>query len=91
MTQTPTPGPRNPVEAKTCIFTLSRGGLLRLLYEQRDGSWPEVSTELEPSPLQVDTSFTHASFTCIKGKNLPMYSLHSKANLCRRKLGSSYL
>jgi len=39
-----------------------------MLYGQRDGSWPEVSTDLEPSPLQVDTSFTHASFTCIKGK-----------------------
>ncbi|KAF2430482.1 hypothetical protein EJ08DRAFT_235033 [Tothia fuscella] len=55
-------GPHNPVEGKSALICLSKSGALRLLYQQRDGSWLETATELEDSSSAIESSFTHASF-----------------------------
>jgi hypothetical protein len=62
------------MDAKNALLTVSRGGLLRLFYEQRDGSWLDVAAELETPPTQVDATLTHASFAGLKGKH--KLSLH---------------
>jgi mediator of RNA polymerase II transcription subunit 16 len=56
------PGPYNPVEGKSALVCVTRNGVLRLLYQQRDGKWQEVTAEIEGSAIAVESSFTHASF-----------------------------
>lgn len=67
------PGPYNPFEGKSALICLSRNGLLRLLYQQRNSSWTETSYQLEDASSAVSYSFTHASFAPDNGKLLQMY------------------
>jgi mediator of RNA polymerase II transcription subunit 16 len=62
------PGPYNPVEGKSALICLTKGGVLRLLYQQRDSRWLETTTELEESGTAIESTFTHASFAPDIGK-----------------------
>ncbi|KAI9671992.1 MAG: mediator complex subunit [Trizodia sp. TS-e1964] len=55
-------GPYHPLPGKSALISLSRGGNLRLLFQQPDMKWGEVGTELE-SVGSSDDLFTHASFS----------------------------
>jgi mediator of RNA polymerase II transcription subunit 16 len=68
MSQHDSLGPHNPVEGKSALVCLSKSGMLRLLYQQRDGRWLETSTEVGDSGSAVESSFTHASFAPDVGK-----------------------
>jgi mediator of RNA polymerase II transcription subunit 16, fungi type len=63
------PGPYNPVEGKSALVCLTRSGVLRLLFQQRDGKWLETTAEIEASASAVESTFTHASFAPDVGKN----------------------
>lgn len=56
------PGPYNPVEGKSALVCLTRSGVLRLLFQWRDGKWQETNIDIEGSASAVESSFTHASF-----------------------------
>lgn len=64
------PGPYNPVEGKSALVCLTRSGVLRLLFQQRDGKWQETNVEIEGPAIAVESSFTHASFAPNVGKVL---------------------
>ena len=64
---TPTKGPHNPLPHKSSLICLSRNGLIRLMYEQQNGSWLVVPTDLESTPIPVEKSLSHASFVPANG------------------------
>jgi mediator of RNA polymerase II transcription subunit 16 len=66
------PGPYNPFEGKSALVCLTRSGVLRLLYQQKDGKWLETNTdiEVEGPAIAVESSFTHASFAPDVGKTI---------------------
>ena len=58
-------GPFNPFN-KSALVAVSRGGILRLVYQQPDGRWLEVSAEVENFGTSADV-LTHASLCADKG------------------------
>ncbi|TID21520.1 mediator of rna polymerase ii transcription subunit 16 [Venturia nashicola] len=64
------PGPYNPIEGKSALVCLTRSGMLRLLFQQRDGKWHETNVEIEGPAIAVESSFTHASFAPNADKSL---------------------
>lgn len=78
------PGPYNPVEGKSALVCLTRSGVLRLLYQHRDGRWNETTADLEDSASTIDYSFTHASFAPDAGKFRRLHDLVLKLTLNRQ-------
>lgn len=59
----------HPVEQKAAMIYLKRFMELRLRFQQADGSWHEVGSELGP-PLSTRDAFSHAAFASNGGKKL---------------------
>lgn len=55
-------GPSNPVEGKTALFCMNRGGRLRLLYQLADGHWRECVALVDDATYDSERYITHASF-----------------------------
>jgi mediator of RNA polymerase II transcription subunit 16 len=66
------PGPYNPVEGKSALICVTKSGVLRLLYQQRDrdSRWLETTAELEVSGSAIESSITHASFAPDVGESI---------------------
>lgn len=58
-------GPFHP-HNKTALVCVTRGCIFRMLYQQADGRWSEVRTELESLNSSND-ALTHASFCSHQG------------------------
>ncbi|KAL1634921.1 Mediator of RNA polymerase II transcription subunit 16 [Neofusicoccum ribis] len=72
MTSHPWKEPYNPVHLRMSLgafICFTRGGTVRLLYQQPDQQWYEATAEIEASNSGKD-AFTHASFTSDSG-NFP--------------------
>lgn len=58
-------GPFHPAN-KSALVAVTRGGTLRLVYQQQDSRWLEATTEIESVSSSVDL-MTHGSFCADKG------------------------
>lgn len=58
-------GPFHPAN-KSALVAVTRGGLIRLVYQQPDGRWLEASAEIGSISSSVDL-LTHASLCADKG------------------------
>lgn len=58
-------GPFHPMN-KSALVAVTRGGTMRLVYQQPDGRWLEASVEIESIGSSVDV-LTHASLCADKG------------------------
>ena len=72
-------GPIHPFN-KSALVAITRGGTMRLLYQQPDGRWLEVPTEIESIGSSVDV-LTHASLCADKGTQhtLGMTRIHAES------------
>ncbi|QDS74407.1 hypothetical protein FKW77_005772 [Venturia effusa] len=80
-TQHMSTGPYNPAEGKSALVCLTRSGVLRLLFQQRDGKWHETNTDIEGPAIAVESSFTHASFAPNVSGALRVYKVSFNWNL----------
>lgn len=59
--------PSNPLDGKSAMFMVTMNGSLRLLFQQVDGRWNEVKSDLELVSSSQDC-LTHAAIGCDSGK-----------------------
>ncbi|KAH0564742.1 hypothetical protein GP486_001870 [Trichoglossum hirsutum] len=62
-------GPFHPIPSRATLIGVTRGGVVRLWYQQHDTRWLEVNTELE-SIGSSDDLLSHASFSSDKDNSL---------------------
>ncbi|KAF1984807.1 hypothetical protein K402DRAFT_395496 [Aulographum hederae CBS 113979] len=62
MSQSASPGPTNPIDGKSALVCITRAGHLRLLFQQNDSKWNEVSIEISDFAAEAGHFLTHASF-----------------------------
>ena len=60
--------PSNPLDGKSALLLVTMNGLVRLLYQQADGRWNEVTADLEFVSSTLDC-FTHAALGCDRGES----------------------
>lgn len=75
-------GPFHPFN-KSALVAITRGGTMRLVYQQHDGRWLEAATQVESIGSSVDV-LTHASLCADKGtdKSEGLTGEHAEC-LCR--------
>lgn len=62
-----TTGPMNPLDGKTAMLCLTRGGRLRLIYQTFDMAWHERAVNVDEGLFDLEHNITHASFAPDRG------------------------
>ncbi|KAH0544055.1 hypothetical protein FGG08_001673 [Glutinoglossum americanum] len=74
-------GPFHPIPSRATLIGVTRGGMVRLWYQQHDTRWLEVNTELE-SIGSSDDLLSHASFSSDKDNSL-LLAVHTASHQIR--------
>ncbi|KAI9763955.1 MAG: mediator complex subunit [Geoglossum simile] len=74
-------GPFHPMPSRSTLIGVTRGGMVRLWYQQHDARWLEVNTELE-SIGSSDDLLSHASFSSDRDNSL-LLVIHTTSHQIR--------
>jgi mediator of RNA polymerase II transcription subunit 16, fungi type len=64
-------GPHNPSTNKSALVAVTRGGIIRLLFQSQEMRWQDTKTEIDSISTSAEL-LTHAAMCADRGRGMPM-------------------